>query len=405
MRSPPRLACALLLLAITPACTIYFGDDDGDDDCVLPGAADEAFAVPLRNPETGVCEDFGGGGGGGGCYGDDRPAGAPQPVPDWGACFSACESLSETECWAAEQCRAVYYAEPCAPDQNGDTWCESPVPAAGFLGCWAIAPSGPAAERVACESLDAYECSRHNDCVANYLPEGGANDAAVFDFVSCGPEPGASGCALLECGPGYHCEETCFPCDSTDGTECPPFCEATCVPDQNQCPILCPPNSECVELCSDCMPGQPDCDPACRWECVPVGPPLTCEDVTCAPDETCEMQCYPGPNGEMGDCRPVCVPTGNSCSTVVCAPGTHCEELCEVPPPCLPNEPCPPPTCGPVCVPDGPPPGCAGLTDEMSCLAAAPLCRPLYTGTCWVNPDGTWVCVDTEFVRCESAAP
>ncbi len=367
MRSRPSLALAplLLLLTLSPACTIYFGDDDGDDDCAWPAEAEDAFAIPLRNPENGVCESFGGGGGGGGCQDLEAPEGAPAPLPDWGQCFSECEALTETECWAAERCRAVYLADPCGTDANGDSLCESPMPVNGFMACWSIAPSGPAAERVACESLDAYECSRHNDCVANYLRDSGTDDATVFDFLSCGPEPGNQTCAAVDCGPGYHCEEQCFPCDSTDGDQCPPFCQAVCVPDQNECPILCPPNSECVEICADCVPGDPDCEGVCRWECVVVDPPLTCEDVTCAPGETCELQCWTNPDGTMGDCRPVCVP--------------------EVPPP--------------------PPPGCEGLTDEMACIAAAPACRPLYTGTCWVNPDGTWACVDTEFARCESAAP
>lgn len=400
MRPLLRLA---ILLALTPACTIYFGDDD--DSCF---AYDDYFDVGLRNPQTGACESYGGGGGG--CGGDVYPAGAAEEPVDWGQCPSECETLTETECWAAERCRAVYLQEECARDQNGDQFCESaPV---SFMGCWAIAPSGPAAERVACESLDAYECSRHNDCVGNYIGGGGQPfdaepqaPAPQYNFLSCGPEPGsANGCALIDCGPGYHCEETCFPCDSTDGEACPPFCDAVCVPDVNECPILCPPNSECVQVCADtdCDPNAPDCGGTCTWECVEVGPPPVCEDVTCAPGETCVLECSePGPNGEMSECRPVCVPEDPVCGAIDCGPGYHCEISCSPPPPCLPGQPCPPPTCGPSCVPDGPPPGCAGITDEMACIAAAPLCRPLYTGTCWVNPDGTWQCVDTEFVRCE----
>jgi hypothetical protein len=132
-----------------------------------------------------------------------------------------------------------------------------------------------------------------------------------------------------------------------------------------------------------------------------MGPPPTWVAVTCGSGETCVLEWGAAPDGGMGGCRPVCVPEDPVCGAIDCGPGSHCEIQCSPPPPCLPNQPCPPPTCGPACVPDGPPPGCAGITNEMSCIAAAPMCRPLYTGTCWMNPDGTWQCTDTQFLRCE----
>lgn len=358
-----RLGLALLVLLTVPACTIYFGGDD-DDDCAFE---DPIAPEGLRNPETGACEYLGGGGGGCGAI---EPLGdaeaAPQYIPDWGACPSACEALDEQSCWAAERCRAVYLNGGCGTG-TGESDCQ-PLPSQ-FLGCWSIAPSGPAYERVACESLDAYECSRHNDCVGNYTEAWLARepfaDAPSYAFQSCGPEPVVDSCLNLDCGIGYHCEERCFPCDDADGDGvCPPFCEGMCVPDE---------------------------------------PPGTCADVTCGPGEQCELQCRMDPNGGMDECWPVCVPVGGGCAAIDCGPGYHCEEQCVVPPPCLPDETCEPPSCGPVCVPDTNPGDCEAIADEMACIAAS--CRPLYTGTCWIDASGQWQCTDTMFVRCETPSP
>jgi hypothetical protein len=357
-----RVSLALLLLATLPACGIYFGDDDGDDDCFYDdGLADYG----LRNPETGGCEWFGGGGGGG-CGGDlpvRDQAGAPFEAPDWGACAGECEALTEDACWAAERCRAAYLVTECPPDS--DSFCD-PVPST-FLGCWAIAPSGPAYERVACEALDAYECSRHNDCSAEYALrttwEQAAEPAQEYRFSACIAEPG-----------------------------------------NGQCPLECPPGTACVGSCPGCEgPGDPNCDAECSWECLPT--PATCEDVTCAPGEVCALECPESPNGGMGDCRPICIPVGGgSCAAVDCGPGYHCEEQCTAPDPCPPGQMCPF-TCGPVCVPDGGPSTCEAIIDEMRCLASAPACRPLYTGTCWIDVNGQWQCVDTTFTRCETNDP
>lgn len=403
MRS--RASLALLLLVTLPACGIYFGGDDGDDDCFYEdGLADYG----LRNPETGSCEWFGGGGGG---CGEDLPlrdqAGAPFEAPDWGACASECEALTEGECWAAERCRAAYLTTECPPDSDGI--CDPGFMPSTFLGCWAIAPSGPAYERVACEALDAYECSRHNDCSANYADrttwDQAAEPAPQYRFTSCIAEPFNGGaCAELDCEQGYHCEETCYPCDTPDGESCPPQCIGACVPDVNQCPLECPPGTACVGSCPGCEgPGDPNCDAECTWECLPT--PTTCEDVTCAPGEVCALECPATPNGGMGECRPVCIPVGGgSCAAVDCGPGYHCEEQCTPPDPCPPGQMCPA-SCGPVCVPDGGPGTCEAITDEMVCLASAPACRPLYTGTCWIDPNGQWQCVDTTFTRCETNDP
>ncbi len=412
-----RTSLAVLLLAVLPACNIYWGDDG--DDCYY-GEGDIAWSG-LRNPENGACESFGGGGGGG--CGDDYATGGAEdgaraPLPDWGECPSACEQLSESDCMAAERCRAVYTVTECPPD----ALCDEPPTA--FYGCWSIAPSGPAYERVACESLDAYECSRHNDCVGLYNNVNwafAALEAPPLQFQSCAAElvqgcygdgdcpagwnctsdtdclpppgcdpqnggacppvcygvcePPAGSCATIDCGPGYHCEETCS--GGTMGGACDPSgncdsaCTAECVPDQNMCPILCPPNTECVEVCNGgggSMGGgesdQPQ--PVCTWECLPPGP--TCAGTTCPVGSECEIQCDPN-----GTCSPVCVPGGGgACAAVDCGPGYHCEETCAGG------------ACTATCTPNQDPGACTGV---VLCDSLPPSCP---AGTTAGIRDGCW---------------
>lgn len=523
-----RTLAAAFIAATTSGCTLYFGDDTGDD-CQLFGAADEA-AAGLRNPQTNQCDFFGGGGGGCGPQPVDTAEDAPgfQPSPnDWASCFTECEGLSETDCFGAERCRATYLQ--CPP--GADCFRQ-------FSGCVGIAPSGPATGE-ACQGLDAYGCSRHNDCVAIYsttdVPGDGYEGTGVFigcdaepagqgcfsssdcpagyectvDQGECNPPPGCGAdgtcpdvcfgqcvpsgglCAAVDCGPGFHCEEVCpTPMSDEAGVPIPPDeCQVTCVPDENFCPIECPPNSLCVEVCPPCMyPGDPACGEPCRYECQPVGGgvcegfdcgtdshceercfpcdplpdgtgcempfcepfcvpngPDVCDTTTCSPGEHCEIQCTGDPTdpGTMSTCVATCVPDpGLGCDSVDCAPGTHCIETC-LPVPCMDPMGCPE-LCRAECIPDGPgscegvvlcdslppvcPPGtspgvengcwtgycipndqcetpppaaCEEETSEMAC-SARPECQPIFTGTCWPNPDGSYTCIDTVFVRCES---
>jgi len=411
MRNRPYLTLALVLTAAAlSGCSIYWGDD-GDDDCFYD---DGIAGVGLRNPENGMCEFLGGGGGGCGYdYAADAEGnGAPAPLPDWGECPSECEALSESQCMAAERCRAIYNETPCPPD----TVCDQ-APRT-FYGCWAIAPSGPASERVACESLDAYECSRHNDCVGVYRDFMWlALEAPTLQFSSCAAEsqmgcwgdgdcpagwnctsdteclpppgcdpstgmgcppvcygvcePPAGSCALIDCVPGWHCEETCFPCDSQNMETCDPICRGECVPDQNMCPLECGPGTQCVEVCmgggSGGSNGGADApQPVCQWQCVPVG--NTCMDITCPTGEVCELQC-----NANGVCNPVCVPeTGGTCAAVDCGPGYHCEESCA-------NG-----QCTATCVANQDPGACTG---DVLCDSLPPACP---TGTLPGIRNGCW---------------
>ena len=111
-----RTLVAAIVAATASGCTLYFGDDTGDD-CQF--ALDAFPGGGLRNPQTNQCDFAGGGGGGCGGpvtgAGDAETAGAPAPN-DWAQCFTECEQLDETQCFAADRCRATYLQCPPGAD-------------------------------------------------------------------------------------------------------------------------------------------------------------------------------------------------------------------------------------------------------------------------------------------------
>lgn len=274
------LTSTLLALGST-GCAIYFDDPD-DDDCLyggsdVPQGGLEAPAPGLRNPFTGQCEFFDGGGGGGGCDSACGPCEPPPPtipIPTWGFCDSSCSGLDQATCSSTPGCRGAY------------------LTSGVFSECWAVDMTGPV-QGGACEGLDAWECSRHDDCVAIHVDTCSTSPAGDLacgtgEFVACGAE--AAGCFVdQECQPGYRCNatEVCgLPpgCGSGD-PNCDAACYGYCVPveDPGQCygEVLCdalPP--ECPP---DRIPGRRD---GC-WtgqcilvnECEPPTP-LACEDIT-----------------------------------------------------------------------------------------------------------------------------
>ncbi len=180
------LASLTMLLALAAGCTIVF--DDRDDDCLLPAAEPASAIAPQRNPETLTCEAFGGGG----CNPECGPCPLIDlgPVPTWGFCFHTCESLSETECATAAECRVVKDAS-CAI--SGDC-------ATDFLGCFptdqTVDPS------LDCfTARDGFTCSRNPACTA-YHRNGGLAltppEPPQRTFAMCAPEGKSPGTCFAE---------------------------------------------------------------------------------------------------------------------------------------------------------------------------------------------------------------
>ena len=99
----------------------------------------------LRNPASGQCEP----------YGVPCDGVIPEELPDWAQCWSECEGLDETTCRATDACRVIMI-DACPT-------CDALI--IEYAACWPTAPSGPL-RGTDCTGLDAYECSRHDDCVA-----------------------------------------------------------------------------------------------------------------------------------------------------------------------------------------------------------------------------------------------
>ena len=277
----------LVLLAVTPlaACHLYFPGDD----CV-ESADLRAPAAEVRDPATGLCTSPYGGGGGG-CGDEIMPAGgAPEPAIflDWAMCYSACETYDEATCAVADGCRVIY-AELC----TGGRECTSEV----FAACWATAPSGPVIG--VCDGLDAYECSRHGDCIAVH------ENADCGPDALCAPTPAAflycrdevpvdvSGCySDDDCIRGEercNAGDVCLPPPGCDpGETCPEVCYGECVPIDEPPP---PPPSgcsdydeaTCIDMIDGCTVGADGTILCADIACEPVyeGQDCTCDESGC----------------------------------------------------------------------------------------------------------------------------
>jgi hypothetical protein len=400
-----------LSVSLLPACVIEWGDDggdDGDDGCYdVP----EPAALPLRNPYTGQCELFGGGGGGCDDWpGDDGSGGYPYPL--WGACYSECEQLSETSCVGAAGCVAAY-VQACPQDAN------CLLDYTVFAGCWDAADL-PVPE-LPCGSLDAEYCNSRSDCSPVYQNERGwIDDSIPWQFVACATEQGPTACLEdAECGPGYECNLTdyCLPhpdCNETgDGGACPPVCYGQCVPATSGCDLIdCAPGYHCEVTCRD--------EPGCR-----EGP-----DGGCAPP-ICDVTCVPdGSTGPVGECTgetfcptlPPACPQGttpgiaNGCWTGYCIPLAACghdpgechgDVACDSLPPA-----CPAGTVPGIdgacwsgyCIPEAAcePEACEDLASEQACRVRTD-CAPVYEGQdCTCRPGGGCECREHVYARCET---
>ncbi|MFN0248613.1 MAG: hypothetical protein ACKV2T_17105 [Kofleriaceae bacterium] len=336
-----RLVLALALATLASGCQLYFGgDDEPPVTCGYGGyggAPEPDPGVPsqlLRNPQTGDCEVFGGYGGGGGwgncfydedydqCVCDDVAEPTAPPAPNWPACESSCSILDEETCLSEPGCQVAYWEE-----EMYDLLPPAPL----FRGCYATL-GGPDIY-TSCFNLDAYECAQQDSCsifyTANYdhpPPLGGGgmtpNDSYA-QFTQCRPEPTNAGCAAVDCGPGYHCEDSCYPTPG-GGSQCTPMC----VPDQGHgcANIDCGPGYECVETCDTmeptpiggCFPGQ------CYGTCVPT---TACESLTTESACNARTDCTSVYNGDDCTCYP-----GGFCECEILT-WDHCESLGAVPMP------------------------------------------------------------------------
>lgn len=365
---------AVLATWTLSGCHIWFGDDD----CYYGGASPEADAIGLRNPYTGLCEYRGGGGGGSTCgdYGGDLAEPAPVPA-DWATCYSACTGLAEEACLATSGCRAAYVSN-CAEGMD----CTDV--AYTFFECWAVAPSGPV-QGESCDNLDAYDCSRRDDCVARHYPydlcaSGGADcapgsrldPARTGNFETCAPEAAQPQVCYssADCMPGYFCDMSeCLPppnCDPTDPANngCPPVCYGACVPDLSR-PESCYGEVACEALPPECPAGTAPGRSNLCWtgNCIPfaqcdppVSPGLCYEDVFCdSLPPTCPDGAVPG--------------VINGCWSGYCLPANQCET----------------------------PASCADAPSEAACIAQA-ACVPLYEGVDCVCDEQTGVCTCSDWL-------
>ncbi|NVB77265.1 MAG: hypothetical protein HOV81_02620 [Kofleriaceae bacterium] len=382
-----RAVHAVLLVAagLASGCDLYFGG--GADDTVCAGGG---WGMPVpdseyRDPATGQCSYFGGGGG----YCDESCGPCPlyeadvAPLPDWGSCYGVCFGLDQNACLSTPGCYGAYAG---ATDNGPER----------FWQCWDTAPSGPVGG--SCQNLDAYQCSRHDNCIGVF-----ANTNYGNQFLRCEDEPGGmqQTCASTDCGAGYHCEEQCYPTDDPTSPNEMSWCSPVCVPDQTCATVDCGPGYTCADVCAVDSNGQVTCNATC----VPNNPndPGECTgNVICnALPPACPMGTVPGISG--GCYSGYCIPT-NECGPK--DPGTCGPAICAMAPPACPTGTVPGVKNGcwsGYCIPqhECPLAACETLTTEPACAARGD-CTPVYEGTdCTCYPDGC-TCTILTYDRCES---
>jgi len=213
------------LLAVTclalGGCTLdLFGG--GDDQCTgLDTRGNNTDLAPLPalvNPETLTCETFDPPG----CDPSCGPCDPGPDVPTWAYC-GTCSGTDEANCLQATGCRAIY-------DYNcytGTGPCTLEVP---YLGCYGTDQTGPI--HGACNGLNAFECSQHDDCIALHSQaECPADASCEAEFVECVNEttcwgPVTCDAAAPDCPPGSTPEirNGCYTgeCKPLDECEPPP---------------------------------------------------------------------------------------------------------------------------------------------------------------------------------------
>lgn len=299
-------ALAAMTSVLLTGCDIWFGTHCEEQEPTLD-------AIGLLNPLTGQCEYRGGSGGGSIC-GDYGGGDVAEPAPaDLAQCFSECTGLAEEACTATPGCRAAYVSDcPEGYDCDNTTYT--------YAACWAVAPSGPV-QGGECTGLDAWSCSRHDDCVAMHFPGSGCGDStggacppdalAIGNFEACAPEATVA--------PAASCYGEVY-CDAL-----PPECPAGTVPGiagncwtgdciaYDQCDPPLDPGSCHGEVYCDSLP--PECpddatpgviDGCWSGYCVPLD---QCEEPACEEVQS-EPECI-----ELAGCVPVYEGVDCSCDS------------------------------------------------------------------------------------------
>jgi hypothetical protein len=382
-----RIWLAFMPALLLAGCDMYFGD--GDDEPPCADYNNGGIYAQYRDPASGTCIDSGGWGG---CEDQCAPCvsnGEVDGYVDMGFCSSACTGLDQATCEATSGCYAAIYDDGTALKPEYD-------------GCWQTAPSGPV--QGTCANLDAFECSRHDDCELIY----GSNTGPDSRFIECRQETPFQGCGDVgsDCAPGYHCEEQCYPSDDPAGDPNGKmgYCQTVCVPDGNACAAVdCAPGYDCIESCEVLGNGTLQCD----TQCVPSGMdpgsctgPVACDALppSCPSGTTAGIRdlCWSGyciPNnacgpGDPGECygTVACATASPSCPSGT-TPGV--ENACWTGY-CIPTSQCPLATC-------------ETLSSENACDARSD-CTPVYTGTdCTCYPNGC-SCGTLTYDHCDALA-
>jgi Cys-rich repeat protein len=351
-----------------------------------------------------------------------------EPVDD-------CASLDPDVCEETDGCRLEHIpvACDCAVDPDGNTDEDCACPALAEVIC---VPD----EQNACEGLGPEECEARDDCEGIYSAVA-CTGAACVEGEECPPcepsdeeficverrdPPPPVGCEVIDCAPGYTCEELticedepCIEPDNGDGStgsdgdepmHCGGGCwtEAQCVPVEGHC------DDGSFALC-DMIP--PVCEDgtilAIQNNCYACVDPFTCtepgqngclDNADCGPGQHCEVtEVCPDCADEEPACLAPCFAEGicvDDTPVEVCLENADCSEgfrcateldVCMLPPECEDpnNDGACLTVCYSQCVPieDEPPPPPA-CTNDVDCGEG---------GTCW---DG--LCVYEEPAGCYS---
>ncbi len=259
-------------MTLAAGCGFYFGDDD-DDPCQYLGDSPtrDIASAGQRNPETGMCEYFDYpypcDGVCGPCPAATEDSGdSAIATPTWGFCESQCTGLAKDACLEATGCRAIYVPDPIddGPPQFAECWSTDQVPTHGG----------------SCEGLDAYSCSRRDDCSA--LHENVCQTDPMTD-----PKPIACPGAFVQC---RNEDETT---DPGDAGLC--YAPVTCAISSPACPAGTTPG-----ILDGCYTGY----------CIPLA---DCESQPACSAITVEMTCI-----ARTDCTPLYVGVDCMCNSGGC---------------------------------------------------------------------------------------